>query len=229
MPITPGGAVLGLGDLDHYSFAGQAGERIEFELADGARSDELPLELALLGPLGAPVPLQQDPFLARVGALLVESGPHVLALQTANSYLLRLARSDSARFESEPNDDPASADPLWSNRAAGRIDASGDVDVFAFGAQTGRLVRLELHGPRGGSRDSGYGSELVPRLTLLDAQGNELRSVSGAAMVLPQGVADSRPSLTLGFVPALGGMYLVRVDDASGGGGAGSSYWLEAR
>jgi hypothetical protein len=229
MPLRPGGAILGLGDLDHFAFAGEIGERVELELLDSDRVDELPLDLALLGPLGALVPLQQDPLLGRVGALLTGTGPHVLALQTASSYFLRLAEARHARFESEPNDDPASADPLWSNRAAGRIDASGDADLFAFGAQAKRLMRLELFGPRGGSGDSGHGSALAPRLAILDASGNELASTSASAAVLARGLADPRPCLTLAFAPTLGGTYLVRIEDTTGAGGPEHAYWLELR
>ena len=230
MPIVPGGAIVGMGDLDHYSFTGQAGDLLELELFDSARVDEQTMDLALFGPLGAGVPLQQDLFLGRLGALLTETGAHVLALQTVGPYFLRLAGARPARFESEPNDEPTSADPLWSNRAAGRIDASGDVDVFAFGARANRLILLKLHGPRAGSHDSGYGSLLVPRLSILDPQGNELRGEPSAfGSVLAQGVADSRASLTLGFVPTLGGTYFARVEDVAGGGGAEFTYWLELR
>ena len=104
--------------------------------------------------------------------------------------------------------------------------------LFAFGAPSGRLVRFELSGPRGGTHDSGHGSLLVPRLTILDAQGTELARTtdpSAPGHVLAQGVSDARTPLTLAFVAPVGGTYFVRVEDALGGGGAGFGYGLELR
>jgi hypothetical protein len=229
MPISPGAAIIGLGDVDAYSFVGQAGDRLEFELFDSDRVDDHLLDAAFLGPLGSGVPLQQDLLLGRLGTLLTTNGQHVLSFQASGPYFLRLTDVQGARFESEPNDAPASADPLWSGHAAGRIDASGDADFFAFGAQAGRLVLVKLFGPRAGSHDSGHGSQLLPRLTLTDAQGTELRSVASSDAVLAEGITDARASLTLGFVPTVGGTYFARVEDGAGGAGAEFSYWLELR
>src|SRR6185436_12373278 len=106
-------------------------------------------------------------------------------------------------------------------------DAPGDVDVFAFGAGADRLRRLKLFGPQTGAGDTGYGSALVPQMTVTDQDGVVLASVSAGDPVAAQGVADLEACLTIGFVPAVGGTYFVRVEDAAGGGGAGFTYWLE--
>ncbi len=65
---------------------GTAGERIELELLDGllgaGLGDDLALDATLLGPTGRE-PLQQDPALGRIGALLGATGEHVLSLRLA--------------------------------------------------------------------------------------------------------------------------------------------------
>lgn len=91
------------------------------------------------------------------------------------------------------------------------------------------LTRAATSTTRAGPHDSGHGPLLLPRLTILDANGTELQSVSSLDAVQAQGIAASRTSLTLAFVPAIGGTYLVRVEDVTGSGGAELTYWLELR
>jgi len=229
MPLELGAGVVGDGDDDAFAFGGTAGERVELELLDSGRIDATPFDATLLGPVGF-TPLAAAPVLGRIAALLPAAGEHVLSLQLVGPYFLRLADAREARFESEGNDDLASAGPLWNGRVAGRIDGPGDVDHFAFGAPVGKLVRLELHGPGAGVDGTGYGSALAPRLTILDRNGNVLASAEDSpASLAARGVAELGPALTLGFAPALGGTYFARVEDVAGAGGAAFGYWLEVR
>jgi dienelactone hydrolase len=241
--LALGAPVLGMGgaredgspDLDRFVFAGEPGARVELEVFD-ARHAASPFEVELTAPTGERLPLAAELGLARLGALVDAAGPHELLVRASADYTLALTEVLAARPESEPNDELADANPLWAARAAGAIGAAGERDHFVFGARAGRLVRLELHGPRGASDagGSGHGSAIVPRLTLLDAGGNELVAVSALDVSLPDvaqaaGTLDPRPALALAFAPTVGGTYFVRVEDASGNGGAELRYWLELR
>ncbi len=229
MSLPTGEAILGQGDVDLFAFAGEAGDRIELELFERGRFDELPVNAGLFGPLGSGAWLQQSPLLGRLATMLTASGAHVLELQAVGAYSLELAGVEHARFEAEPNDERASADLFGAGRAAGCIDPPGDVDHFAFCARLERLVLLTLHGPPGAARGSGYGSLLVPRLSIVDASGNVLASVEEASTVQARGEVDPQSCLTLAFVPRTPGPFYARIEDAVGAGGAASYYWLEIR
>jgi hypothetical protein len=117
-------------------------------------------------------------------------------------------------LETEPNDDSAGAQrvtlPLIVN---GRIDRSGDVDVFCFAGRAGQQIIAEVKARR-------LDSSLDSALKLTDATGQQIAfnddyEDKGAGLTTHH--ADSRLSATL---PADGLYYLYLVDEQQQGGAA---------
>jgi hypothetical protein len=99
--------------------------------------------------------------------------------------------------ESEPNDDPAHAQPLTLPAVAnGRIDRPGDVDFWSAPLHKGDVWECELRAAR-------LGSPLQGVLAACDAAGKELARAEG------DGVNDPR----LRFTAPADGTYLFRVAD----------------
>lgn len=95
--------------------------------------------------------------------------------------------------EAEPNQEAANATalPAVPSIASGRLEKPGDVDRFAFSAQQGQVIAIEVLARRIGSR-------LDPVLRVLDGQGKELANNDDAIGL------DSRVVFT---APAAGTFY----------------------
>lgn len=110
------------------------------------------------------------------------------------------------RLEAEPNDEAGQISPGAVPAVLnGRIDAPGDVDVWAFAAAAGEAFDVDL-------RASRLGSPLDSVLSIVDAPGTELARHDDLA----DGQTDSR----LSFTAPAAGTYYARVEErfASRGG-----------
>ena len=123
------------------------------------------------------------------------------------------------RLEEEPNDEPSNAQrvetPVIVN---GRIDRSGDKDVFRFDGRAGDQIVAEVQARR-------LNSPLDSVLELTDAKGRQLMinddfEDKGAGLTTHQ--ADSRLSITL----PEDGTYYLTLGDTQGQGGAAVNYRL---
>lgn len=211
---------------DWFSFSGQAGDRVEFELHD--RSVFLggtQLDLTLVEPDGTTThALGQMSALNRYGAILAESGVYALHLSGDSDYHLRRLPPVPAAIESEPNDTVPTASVAPAGRAAGCIETAGDVDVFALDVEASRLHRLRVYGrdgARGGFVEERYGSQLNGRVQVLDSRGRVLAEATsdGSSMsplVHAQGLIEDRVWFDLAFVAPDDGPCYVRIDDRTG-------------
>ena len=146
----------------------------------------------------------------RVALLLL-----ALALTTAAGQLVALAQQESAAGppalapETEPNDSPWEADTLYGS-SQGRINPVGDVDYYGFHTRcTGLDMEISTRLPAR--------SPLQPRVTVLDADLNELASAV---------CTGGSPCITLRDVTT--NNCFLRVEDAAGNGGPAYEYVLQA-
>lgn len=117
--------------------------------------------------------------------------------------------------ETEPNDDPAHATrvPLPGG-ATGRIGTRGDLDHYAFAAQKGKVVRLEVFARR-------FGTVLRSRLDgVLDVM-----TADGKILATNDDLNGKDPGLL--FTPPADGDFVARVRDLNNKGGDGHVYYLE--
>ena len=222
VPAT-GDYFLVLRDLNY-----RGGSDYQYRLAMG----ELPYVTAAFpigGPPGATVPLELTGYNlgpARTIPVTLPTDappgpgplPMTFALPTGISNPIPLTVEDGAApgaelMETEPNDDPARAQPLpVPGTVNGRIcPASGssgpDVDCYRFKAAKGQKLVLEVFAHR-------YGSELDSVLSVLDASGKELAANDDAAG------KDSR----LEFTAPETGEYIARITDLQARGGPNYPY-----
>jgi len=107
-------------------------------------------------------------------------------------------------FETEPNDDFMTANPIvLGDTVGGDIDPAGDVDYFAIDLTAGERVDFDIDA-------FGVGSSSDPVLTLYDTDGVTLLDISDNVVGLDPRIVYE--SLTTG-------RFFVRVSDAAGEGG----------
>ncbi len=231
-------------DLDVFSFAGTAGDVVLIKpfFAGFSESATTELTFELLGPDGiTPVPFAFDTFdYPLIRTFLQETGTHYLTigpdslLPGPSDWFFRIERASTNGYETEPNDDVASANDLDADgRAAGVIETNGDVDLFAFTAQRDEVVRLEVFGGNetaatGWDRLDDFGSELEPVLTIRDDQGVALGTselpANPFAEPTPKNITGGLATVALTFVVPADGTYYVEVGDATGTGAADRTY-----
>jgi hypothetical protein len=113
--------------------------------------------------------------------------------------------------EVEPNDDPATANPLAMNSAVAGVIGPQDLDHFTFPARAGQRVTIEVEAWR-------LGSPIVPVATLF--------APSGASLAQSRPLRDGGHDARLSFVAPDDGRFLVQVRDALYRGGATARYRL---
>jgi hypothetical protein len=228
-------------DPDVFAFAATAGDLVRLQRFDGRNSQgaaEL-VSIAILAPDGAtPLATDEGAQLGLVTFLIRASGTHFVEATSpggATSYLIELELVSSSAFESEGNDSVDDADPFdAAGRAAGVIAGAGDLDLFALQALEGRPLVLEIYAARSNGSDgfaehSGHGSELDPRLRVLDAAGAELARMDFYAAVGGEGVLAGLPTEALAFLPPANATYFVEVSSAAGAGGPDHHFLIEVR
>lgn len=118
--------------------------------------------------------------------------------------------------ETEPNDDPAKANPIkWPCAINGRIGSKRDADCFAFAAKKGEPLRFEVKARR-------FGTVLRSGLDAV----MEVLTPKGA--VLASGDDEIGKDPVVVFNPPADGEYVVRIRDLNSKGGDSFVYVLEA-
>ncbi len=163
---------------------------------DAKNVGEHQIEFEVAIPAGAPASEAQVTVLTPAG----ESEP----------YTFIITGDQPDVDESEPNDGFNKAKVLeLPQTVAGQIQSDRDVDVFAFSAEKGKLIRANVLARAHGSAVDGF-------LTLFDSQGNIIAINDDAA------TADAELKVT---VPATG-MYRLVLQDAHDRGGPAHPYRL---
>jgi hypothetical protein len=239
-----GGRVSGTidaGEVDFFKFSGTKGDMVRLQRFDIANLQGAAdaVTATLLATDGATALATGGGGSFQVAtAILTETGTFYVKVEpgaAATSYALELSRFQSSSFESEANDTIPTADH-FTTRIAGTIDPVGDTDVFSCPLSAGRMVRFACYasnaptGSDGDSQYSGHGSSCSPLLEVLDFTGAVYAtSTSAPVSVYTESVTDPLPTAAVSFVPAIAGIYYVRITDAAGGGGPRFTYVLEKK
>lgn len=141
------------GDVDHYKFAGRAGEVVMIGDVFSCYTNEWDtFDSAVYGPNGALITTaQNEPF------TLPADGLYVIAVSTdepmtAGRYTMSLLR----RTGDEPDDTPATAQPIAYGDVLHRVlDPENDQDTYRFNGRLGDVVYASIGG------DGGPGISLV--------------------------------------------------------------------
>lgn len=177
------------------------------------------------GQVGTPTEVELAGWnLPQVRLTVTPETPGCLALPTrgdwpAGSAVLFCADELPQALEREPNDQPASAQPLTQPAVMhGRIGQPGDVDVFRVEGRAGDVLVAEVQARR-------LNSPLDSRLRLTDAAGGQLalnddHDDQGAGLTTHQ--ADSYLRATL----PKDGRYFLHLGDAQRNGGPAHAYRL---
>lgn len=237
---------MSAGDVDHYRINGFAGQLVAVQLWDATNSEVASddVALTLLASDGTtPLPSGGGGGQQFQTTLLEVTGPFFVRVTSdgspsPTSYHLRTTLLRQGAFESEVNNQTSQADAMdKSRRAAGVIDPPGDLDLFSFTANKGRLVTVYVYAGTGGAMSngvpslSGFGSELLPNLAIRDASGNTLAQSYTFlnANVSTEGVVDALPVAAASFVAPFSGKFFAKVSADDGGGGPNHFYLIEAR
>jgi hypothetical protein len=252
-PLDFGDAIDGntsAADPDHFRFAGVAGDmvRIEFFELENHQGATAEVDVEVLAPDGVTV-LARDVDegagdLHFLRTILQQNGTHtvrVVGQAGGTRYAFALILFREARYETEPNDDRASADALGDDgAAAGVIAAAGDADFYRFQAASRELVTIDVFADRqqppgsdGFRFLSGHGSALRPAVRIWSPAGALLAestySPPLSACVTPEGVVQGLPTVQASFVAPSAGTYTVEVTDEAGAGGSTFTYVAQRR
>lgn len=132
------------GDVDHYKFAGRAGEVVMIGDAYSCYTNEWDtFDSAVYGPNGALITTaQNEPF------TLPADGLYVIAVSSdeptlAGRYYMTLLR----RMGDEPDDTPATAQPIAYGDVLHReLDPENDEDTYRFNGRLGEVVYASIGG-----------------------------------------------------------------------------------
>ncbi|HEX5045268.1 MAG TPA: proprotein convertase P-domain-containing protein [Candidatus Polarisedimenticolaceae bacterium] len=227
------GTILPGGDEDWWSFSGTAGDRVyvglqtafSSELVNGGNS-----ELRLYRPNGQTLVEfdQDDGFFNDAG-----SGIAGAALQTSGTYFLQVKHfaptsqlrpyylyfrrmSGTPTAESEPNDSPATANPLpASGWVSGIHSAFTDIDTYAIGLGAGDTVFLSLDlDPERNNLPANGGWDGRLGFGLFGDAGDQILAADDFSTPDP----DNPLSETLFMTVKYAGTYYVTVDSTFDGG-----------
>lgn len=113
-------------------------------------------------------------------------------------------------FESEPNNDFMTADPIvLGDTVGGDINPAGDIDYFAIDLTVGQRVDFDIDA-------FGIGSSSDPVLRLFDTDGVSLLDISDNVVGLDPRIV---------YEPLTSGRFFVQVSDAAGGGGPANFFY----
>jgi Bacterial pre-peptidase C-terminal domain len=249
MPIGYGADVAGsfatAGDR-YFAFGGTAGDVVSLAVGDRSGLQGASLnapDVVLLATDGTTAlssgsttgsaaeskPNLRQTILQTTGTFLVR-----VRSATAGSFGLRLDRLAASDREVEPNDSAAQANPVGaSGWVSGAIGAAGDQDHFLVHAEAGELVTVSLLAAPGlgrGTALSDWGSALMPKLEVRDANGHVL-SLTAADRKGSFNFAESAqlprpPMIETAFRAPVAGDYDVVVSDSDGQGGPTYFYGL---
>lgn len=223
------GYVFSGGDVDYYSFAATAGDRVHAAVmtsfSANASTDSV---LTLLGTDGTTTIEEDDndgslgaSSSTIAGAAIPSSGTYFLRVRhlsaTATSHLrpyhLHLkVQSGSPGTEVEPNNDTATATPLPpSGWVSGAIGAAADVDFYSITLAAGDTVFLSL--------------DLDPERDATTWNGRTGLGVFNGTILVVNDASTTSPNSEAFFMTAKdAGTYYVYVDESAGGGAATFTY-----
>lgn len=237
---------VGVFDSDWFAFNGAAGDMIRIKVYDSVNDESAnhKVGIYLYASDGTTELPGADPegILNTFRAILRESGTHYIKVKGvafASQYGIELTRHKAAAWEVEPNDTPATAMSLDSNRrGSGTIGSDGDVDVYQFSATASELASFAIYahtadvppGSDGDHQRSGYASTMHPKVTIRDSGGNIVgTAVRSLPHVSAESVTNPLPTLELVMVAPATGVYTITVEDQTIHGSATASYILERR
>jgi hypothetical protein len=236
------------GDVDFFSFTGEAGDIIRvswFEQgASEVNADFMSISLMLddATAVQRAVSFTSVNSLAVLRAILPSSGTFYLRVTPEGgsmTYTFQLTRFRDATYETEANDTTATADPFpGSGRVAGAINSSSDADVFSFSVLVGDVVTFSVHaGP--GSSSNGFPSHsrytsmiaaLLPNLQVVSFGGTVQGSIPYSASVFSgESIANGVATTELTFVALTSGTYYLRITSSNGSGDDDHRYVVERR
>lgn len=218
------GVVNPPGDIDYYSFAAVAGQIVDLDVDASVNGSTLDAVLALFDTDGVTLLDFNDDFSGLDSRIVFEipsDGTYFVAIQdfdgagsATHTYSLSIGEVfPPSSTEVEPNDDPASANPVVPGEpSVGRIDPEGDVDFFSFefDPATAAVVDIAIDAWQSGSTLDAF-------VELFDTDG-----VTSLAFNDDFNGLDSRIVYPL----AEAGTYYVAVTDLGGRGGESFFYSL---
>ncbi len=229
------------GENDWFQFSGRAGDMVRLQTFDHDNAlDSAGRVITYLYDSDGIVKLDVggDGQFQTLTTILQSSGTFYVVVSGTDypaDYTIELTRFQDATYETEPNNGITEADALGT-RVAGVIDVAEDQDLYSVSLGKDRLVRFvcyasnEYTGSDGCSEYSGHGSDLAPRLELLDSEGVVVAtatSVPGETGVYTESVTQPLPTCALSFTAETAGAYYLRVTDAQGGSGTTHDYVIE--
>ncbi len=228
------------GASDFFQFTGVAGDMLRLQYFDGGNKQDATdsPSFALLGTDGATnLACGGGDSLHTLSTILQESGTFYVRVEggTASTpYAIELTRFASSTYETEPNNTLAEAAAL-SERVSGVIDSGIDLDTYRVSLSQDRLARFVCYASSAYTdadadfNYSGHGSDLAPRIELVDGTGAVLASSTSAPAnsSYTESVTQPLPTCGLVWAPPASGTYYVRISDANGGSGASFYYVLE--
>ncbi|MEM7263476.1 MAG: hypothetical protein AAF488_15920, partial [Planctomycetota bacterium] len=171
-----------------------------------------------------------DRFLVR------ESGVHTIEVLSSSDsvYAFELERVRRGAFEEEPNGSADNAATLGAGDGrAGVIAFQGDADLYRFTAPANQIVSFTIHASRsfdfGERQFNGHGSNLLPRLRVLDQNGAVLDEVflENDSCAAPQRLTNLFATLELAFIADEAGTFFLEVTAADDTFGENHVYLLE--
>ncbi|MEW6071503.1 MAG: hypothetical protein AB1726_02765 [Planctomycetota bacterium] len=236
---------MGVGEHDWFSFTGTAGDLVWLQLFDSSNYVEadVPVDCDLLAPDGlTEVGYGGEGQFQVKSTILQESGTFYVHVEDVSgaptSYSFALILVGSSGYETEANDDIASADGLDADeRAAGVLDPAGDADYFEFTATENEPVTIAIYAGASNGSDgffeySDYGSSLnEPVLTIYDASATPLAASNGDfdLNAFAEGVVDGQPTMAVSFIAPASGTYYVAVEEVSSSGGSDYYYVIQRK
>jgi catechol 2,3-dioxygenase-like lactoylglutathione lyase family enzyme len=167
---TKSGTIFPAGDIDSYTFYGQAGQGVVIEMAD--ISGALYPRLQLFGPNGVLVAEDADSWIFHYRVVRIENyqlkktGIYTIVASNCvgvvtGKYGLSLVMAPGATTSSQ---DPNGGDIVAGETKTGNISPAGDTDAYAFYGQPEQGVVIEM-------ADVNSTGDLYPRLELYDPNG----------------------------------------------------------
>jgi len=208
------GALPAAGDVAEWLYDGRAGEIVRVI----ARSSTIDPHLSLLGPGGALVDLDDDDaegLDAQIETALPADGTYRVLVQSAVEGATGLCRAaldviaPPTSGEIEPNDAPATAQPLPNgSQVTGARSSASDDDFYSFFAAPDDVVSIALR--------TTLGTDNVP-LAPTDLAIELLASDLVPIAISDDDGEDVDPTLLVNLPPSPGGLYLVRVAGLTAG------------
>jgi len=236
-------AQIATAETDVYTFSGVAGDKIRLQFFDNRSLEGATANVSfdLRDSTDTSIGYAFSSGSTTLQAILSATGTYNFIVSTGSvtavDYALCLRRLRQATFETEPNDDIATAIALDANgRAAGLMDSGTDVDAYSFTATMDHLVTISCYASEssmnagGFYNETGNGSSVTPVLTIKDATDTTIASSRADwANCSAEGIVDGKVTMAVSFVAPADGTYYVEISDTLGISDPTSFYVIERR